>query len=94
MARYIREVRDFNGTLLSTEEASQPFPRLSEGGEWYQPGNGRLVVRHVRQVQSSGEDGPIVQTIVTVGPPFVIPRTGGVGPGPLRLAGPRRRVWT
>jgi hypothetical protein len=79
MARYIREVRDYNGALLSREESSQPFPRTTECGDWYQPGHGKLVVRHVRQLSSRDEAGPAIHTIVTVGPPFVVPQAPRLG---------------
>ena len=74
MARYIREVRDYNGNLVSQEESLQPLPRITQGEDWYQPGFRRLVVRHVRQVHSAGAE-PTVQTIVTVGPPLEAPRS-------------------
>jgi hypothetical protein len=79
MARYIREVRDYNGALLSREESSQPFPRIAECGDWYQPGFSRLVVRHVRQLTSRDEPEPAIHTIVTVGPPFAMPESPRLG---------------
>ena len=75
MARYIREVRDYNGKLVSHEESPQPLPRVTQGQDWYQPGYERLVVRHVRQVDFPGAEEPTVQTIVTVGPPLSVPRS-------------------
>lgn len=75
MARYIREVRDYNGKLVSQEESGQPLPRVTQGEEWYQPGYERLIVKHVRQVDLPGTEEPTVQTIVTVGPPLATPRS-------------------
>ena len=73
MARYIREVKDYNGVLLSREESGEPFPRITQCGDWYQPGFERLMVRHVRQLQSRDGGEQTTYTILTVGPPFVMP---------------------
>lgn len=75
MARYIRDVRDYNGKLVSHEESMRPLPRVTQGQDWYQPGYERLVVKHVRQVDLREADEPTVQTIVTVGPPLIAPRS-------------------
>jgi hypothetical protein len=87
MARYIREVRDFNGTVLSLEESVERFPKIAQGEDWYQPGFERLVVRHVREMYSVGEEGSTHRTIATVGPPFVIPHSIRIRPGSSRPAG-------
>jgi hypothetical protein len=84
MARYIREVKDYNGTLLSREESSNPFPRVTECSDWYQPGLGRLVIRHIRQLHGREDAEPTIKTIVTVGPPFVLPSSDRIGHGLLR----------
>jgi len=84
MARYIREVKDYNGTLLSHEESSDPFPRVTECSDWYHPGLGRLVIRHIRQLHAREDSEPTIKTIVTVGPPFVLPNSDRTGLGSLR----------